>query len=136
MAVTLPNVPLTGTIVSTELDDNFSTLANKFGSITNADVLAAIIRRLSPTIDCYRSDFSPCIASRRQRNLSRSSRLGLCCYGPSTNTGQLRCRFLGRQVPQSLSTGFRAGTSGSNNAMDFSYLVGRTSIHLRSNNWP
>ena len=40
MAVTLPNPTLTGTIVATELDANFSTLASKFGSITNADISA------------------------------------------------------------------------------------------------
>ena len=38
MAVTLPNPTLTGTIVSTQLDDNFSTLANRFGNITTADI--------------------------------------------------------------------------------------------------
>ena len=38
MAVTLPFPTLTGTIVSTQLDSNFSTLGNKFGNIVNADI--------------------------------------------------------------------------------------------------
>lgn len=38
MAVTLPYPTLTGTISSTELDSNLSTLANKFGNLTNADI--------------------------------------------------------------------------------------------------
>lgn len=38
MAVTLPFPTLTGTIVSTQLDSNFSTLANRFGNIVNADI--------------------------------------------------------------------------------------------------
>lgn len=38
MATTLPFPTLTGTIVSTQLDSNFSTLANKFGNIVNADI--------------------------------------------------------------------------------------------------
>lgn len=40
MAVTLPYPTLSGAIVSSQLDSNFSTLANKFGNITNADVAA------------------------------------------------------------------------------------------------
>lgn len=38
MAVTLPTPTLTSPLVKTELDNNFSTLANKFGNITDADV--------------------------------------------------------------------------------------------------
>lgn len=43
MAVTLPYPSLaSGAVIShTELNENFSTLANKFGSITNSDVAAA-----------------------------------------------------------------------------------------------
>lgn len=38
MAVTLPYVTLSGAINSAQLDANFSTLANKFGNIVNADI--------------------------------------------------------------------------------------------------
>ena len=41
MAVTLPNVTLSGVISSTQLDANFSTLANKFGNIVNADIASS-----------------------------------------------------------------------------------------------
>jgi len=40
MAVTLPFPTLSGAIVSSQLDSNFSTLANKFGNIVNADIAA------------------------------------------------------------------------------------------------
>ena len=38
MAVTLPFPTLSGAIASSELDSNFSTLANRFGNIVNADI--------------------------------------------------------------------------------------------------
>ena len=38
MAVTLPYPTLSGAIVSSQLDSNFSTLANRFGNIVNADI--------------------------------------------------------------------------------------------------
>lgn len=41
MAVTLPYPTLSGAIVSTQLDSNFSTIANKFGNIMNADISAS-----------------------------------------------------------------------------------------------
>lgn len=40
MALTLPYPTLSGAIVNTQLDSNFSTLANKFGNIANADIVA------------------------------------------------------------------------------------------------
>ena len=63
MAVTLPFPTLTGTIVSTQLDSNFSTLANRFGNIVNADVasnaaididkLSANYERILIRLGCY-----------------------------------------------------------------------------------